>query len=60
MTAVDAGAGEGAFRGLAEARTLAVRRALIERYGVRADQVLDCRAIYAPDDTGQPRVNIEF
>jgi hypothetical protein len=48
------------LRGLAEARTLAVRRALIERYGVRADQVLDCRATYAPDDTGPPRVEIEF
>ena len=60
LAAVDAGVGEGALRALAEARTLAVRRALIEAHRVSADQVLDCRATYAPDDSGQPRVDIEF
>ncbi len=60
LSALDPGAGEGALRGLAEARTLAVRRALVERYGVPAEQILDCRATYSPEDTGPPRVNIEF
>lgn len=55
-----AAAADGALRGLAEGRTLAVRRALVEQYGVGADQVLDCRATYSATDTGQPRAEIEF
>lgn len=60
LTATDPSAAEEALRGLAAGRTLAVRRALIENYGVAGDQVLDCRATYSATDTGQPRVDIEF
>lgn len=65
-TAADAGAlpaerrDAAALRDLAEARTLAVRRALIDDRGVRRVQVLDCRILYDAADPGPPEVAVQF
>jgi hypothetical protein len=51
---------EAALRDLAAARTLAVRRALVDDRGVRPAQVLDCRIEYGAADPGPPVAAIRF